>query len=279
MPEPSTNNSGAPMGQNRLISLAAGVSPELETDPAAFLRAAADAGWSAAGIWHDADSWNAATSKDVTTVLDDTGLTAVDMEVVRMGSSRDRGEELVDAAAEVGARNILTVSAFDHPEETAERLGVLCRRAEPAGIRVCIEFMRFTSVRTLADALEVVRLLDEANVGILVDLLHVVRSGTTFDEIAATDPHLFPYVQWCDGPAEPRGWETRDLIADALDDRSNPGEGALGANEFEQLFADDVPFSLEVRSAAIREAFPDHTDRARHILDATRRALRARGDH
>lgn len=263
------------MAQDRLISLAAGVSPELEADPTGFLRAAADAGWTAAGVWHDAGSWTDATTRDVTQVLDDTGLIAVDMEVVRMGTDRDQGEALVDAAAAIGAKNILTVSAFEDPHDTAARLQVLCRRARPTGIRVCLEFMRFTTVRTLADAIAVVDLVDEPNVGILVDLLHVVRSGTTFDEIAAADPALFPYAQWCDGPAEPRGWETRDVIIDALDDRSNPAEGDLDAVGFEALFAPDVPFSLEVRSAAIRDAFADHTERAAHVLAATRRALSA----
>ena len=45
--------------------------------------------------------------------------------------------------------------------------------------------MKFTSVKSLSDALDVVKLVDAPNVGILLDLLHVVRSGTTFKEIKA----------------------------------------------------------------------------------------------
>ena len=133
--------------------------------------------------------------------------------------------------------------------------------------------MRFTTVRTLSDALEVIRLADQPNAGILVDLLHVRRSGTTFDEIRSADPALFPYVQWCDGPAEPRGWENSDLLTDALDDRSIPDEGDLAARKFEGLFAQDVPFSLEVRSKALRDSIPDPVERARHVLKRTRAAL------
>lgn len=190
-----------------------------------------------------------------------------------MGTEHDRGEALIDAAVELGAQNILTVSSFDDPAATAARFAALCQRAAPAGIRVCIEFMRFTTVRTLADAVEIVRLADQPNAGILPDLLHVVRSGTTFDDIAAVDPSLFPYAQWCDGPAEPAGWDTRALVTDALDDRSIPGEGALAVSEFERLFAADVPFSLEVRSKALRDTFPDPVDRARHLLAGTQTAL------
>lgn len=261
------------MAGQRLISIAAGVTPELAADPAAFVDAAVTAGWKATGIWHDAASWTDRTTGEVRRRLDDHGLIAVDMEVVRMGTEHDHGEALIDAAAELGARNILTVSSFDNPAETAARFAALCERAAPAGIRVCIEFMRFTTVRTLADALEIVQLADQPNAGILPDLLHVVRSGTTLDEIAAVDPALFPYVQWCDGPAEPCGWNTRDLITDALDDRSIPSAGALPVDEFEQIFADEVPFSLEVRSKALRDAFPDPVDRARQLLAGTQAAL------
>jgi len=261
------------MPARRLVSIAAGVTPELAADPAAFVDAAAAAGWTATGIWHDAASWTDRTTREVRRRLDDHGLVAVDMEVIRMGTEHDHGEALIDAAAELGARNILTVSSFDDPAETAARFAALCERAASAGIRMCIEFMRFTKVRTLADALAIVRLADQPNAGILPDLLHVVRSGTTLDEIAAVNPALFPYVQWCDGPAEPCGWETRELVTDALDDRSIPGEGALPVHEFEQLFADDVPFSLEVRSKALRDTFPDAVDRARHLLAGTQAAL------
>jgi len=132
--------------------------------------------------------------------------------------------------------------------------------------------MRFTSVRNLADALDIVDRANQPNAGILVDLLHVVRSETTLDAIAAADPALFPYVQWCDGTAEPRGWDDRDLITDALDYRSIPGDGDLPVGELEKLFADSVPFSLEVRSQALRDSFADPVERARHLLLRTKSA-------
>jgi len=257
----------------RLISIAAGVTPELFAEPERFIDAAATAGWPGTGIWFDPDTWDRARTRTVADRIAATGLTAVDMEVIRIGADGDCGEQLIDAAAEVGARNVLTISSLPDADATAERLGELCRHAAPAGIRVCIEFMRFTAVKTLADAVDVAERTGEANVGILCDLLHVVRSGTTFDDIAAADAGLFPYVQWCDAPAEPRGWTTRDLVGDALDDRSAPGEGDLRADAFEALFSPSVPFSLEVRSAALREEFPDAVERAEHLLKRTRAAL------
>lgn len=261
------------MTTERLLSLAAGVSPELAADPMTLLEAAADAGWPAAGIWFDPATWTDRTTTELGRRLTDTGLIPVDVEVIRLGPDGDHGDAVVDAAAALGARNVLAISSFDDHGRTAERLAELCDRAAPGGVRVCLEFMRFTAVRTLADALDVVGRVGHPSAGILVDLLHVARSGTGFDEVAATDPHLFPYAQWCDGPAEPAGWSTGEIITDALDARCPPGEGGLDAAGFEQLFAADVPFSMEVRSKALRDTFPDHTERAAHLLTATRRAL------
>ncbi|MEO1064322.1 MAG: TIM barrel protein [Actinomycetota bacterium] len=261
----------------RLLSLAAGVTPELAADPVSFVTSAADAGWAAAGVWHDPDSWTPATTAAVRRRLDDTGLQPLDVEVIRLGPDGDTGDAVVDIAAALGARNVLAISSFDDAGRTADRLGELCRRARPSGVRVCLEFMRFTAVRTLADALDVVGRVAEPDVGILVDQLHVHRSGTTFPEIRAADPALFPYVQWCDGPAEPAGWSTREIVTDALDARAAPGDGELPVHEFAALFDDAVPFSLEVRSRALREGWPDPTDRARVLLQRTEAAVASGG--
>ena len=265
------------MSNDRLISIAAGVSPELESDPCTFVEIAAEAGWNGTGVWFDPSTWTDKTTKDVKKRVDDAGLTVVDMEVIRMGPKGDCGERLIEAASMIGAKNILTISNFDSLEATAERLNELCLLANPSGIRVCIEFMRFTSIRSLADALMVMDLVEQRNAGILVDLIHVFRSGTSYEEILSVDPFLFPYAQWCDAQAEPAGWSTKELIRDAVDDREIPGDGELPVAEFESLFDISVPFSVEVRSKNLRRAFPDFLDRAGHLLSATRAAITFRG--
>ena len=265
------------MGKQRLISIAAGVSPELENDPCTFVEVAAKAGWEGTGVWFDPSTWTDRTTSDVRKRVDDAGLTVVDMEVIRMGPKGDCGERLIEAASVIGARNILTISNFDSIEATAERLNELCELARPSNIRVCIEFMKFTSVRSLADALMVIELVEEENVGILVDLIHVFRSGTSYEEIRSVNSSVFPYAQWCDASLEPIGWSTKELIRDAVDDREIPGGGALPVAEFETLFTTSVPFSIEVRSKKLRDGFPDFVDRATHLLSETKAAITVTG--
>ena len=265
------------MVSSRLISLAAGVIPELMTDPARFVEVTATAGWKATGVWFDQESWSPTTSREVKKRIDHWGIEAVDMEVIRLGKNFEKGKALIEAACEVGAKNILVVSSLHSSEETADQLSHLCSLAKAGDITICLEFMKFTSVKSLSDALEVVKLVDAPNVGILLDLLHVVRSGTTFKEIEACDPNLFPYAQWCDGTAQPVGWSDSELITDALDDRLIPSEGKLDALKFESLFDTGVPFSIEVRSKHLRESFPDYEERARYVLGQTLAALEISG--
>ena len=265
------------MASSRLLSLAAGVIPELMQDPARFVEVTVAAGWKATGVWFDQESWSSTTSREVKRRIDDTGVEAVDMEVIRLGRSIDTGKALIEAACEVGAKNILVVSSLHSSKETAEQLSHLCSLAKAGDLTICLEFMKFTSVKSLSDALDVVKLVDAPNVGILLDLLHVVRSGTTFKEIKACDPNLFPYAQWCDGTAQPVGWSDSELITDALDDRLIPSQGKLDALTFESLFDTGIPFSIEVRSKHLRESFPNYEERARYVLDQTLAALEISG--
>ena len=165
--------------------------------------------------------------------------------------------------------NVLTVSRIENHDQTVEALGDLCRRADPLGITVCLEYMRITQVASLADALGVIAECGEPNAALLIDLLHVFRSDGSIEELATVDPALLTYAQWCDGPAQPADGSPGGLLRDALDHRSIPGDGALPVMGFLEVLPDQLPLSLEIRSEALRKGFPDHTARAAKVLDAT----------
>jgi sugar phosphate isomerase/epimerase len=257
---------------SRLISIAAGVCPE--TDPASFVSAAAAAGWPACGVWFDPETWSDVVAAEVRRRLDDTGVVALDMEPIFVlpdgnGGITDVGDRLIDAAAAVGARNVLVVNRGAGDEQFVERFAELCDRAAPAGITCALEFLAFMTVRSLSGAVAVVDAVARPNAGVLVDGLHLARTGSTPADVAALPSSILPYVQICDGPAE----MGPDPLADALDLRSIPGEGGLPVRELIAVLDPATPLSLEVRSARLRTDFPDPTDRARHLLDGTRRFL------
>jgi sugar phosphate isomerase/epimerase len=252
----------------RLFSLAAGVTPELAAEPAAFVDAAAAAGWPACGVWFAADSWSRSTTDQVRGSLERGGLVALDIEVVRLGQGDPR--PLIDAGGDVGARNVLCISMLADRQETIARFAELCELASAAGMRACLEFMPFSTVTDAAAAAAIVAEVGHAAGAVLVDALHLARSGGTVADIAGMDRARLPYAQWCDGAATIADTSPRGLVADALDGRSCPGDGELPIDEFLHAFGPDVPMSLEVRSAALRARYPDPVERAAAVLSSCR---------
>ena len=251
----------------RTISLAAGTVPEI--DPPATVQAAAAAGFGAAGIWIDLATWTPAVTADVRRRLDDTGVAALDAEVIRLRPERDLSdaERIVDIAAAVGARFALVVSQDPDLGRTAAQYGDLCAHGAEVGVRPVLEFMRFMTVRTLPEAVDVVARAGHPDGAVLVDALHLDRGGHTPADVAALDPALLPYAQLCDGPATAPPAD--QLVTEALDGRLLPGEGALPLEELVAALPDAIPLSVELRSAALRTGYPDPVARARVVAAAT----------
>ena len=251
----------------RLLSLAAGVHPTLP--PARMVEVAAAAGWPACGIWFDGATWTDSITREVKKRLDDTGIVALDIEpIIPADGADDHAERLVEAAATIGARNILFTSRVKDQAFNTQRFGECCDFAAPHGITVVCEFLPIFPLNTLGMAAEIVRDAGRANSGILIDNLHFSRSGATFEQLAGLDRSLFPYIQIADAPAAvPQGFEA--LLDDAINGRQCPGEGGLPIAEMCAAIP-NVPISFEVRSKALREGFNDDVERARHLLSFCR---------
>ena len=252
------------------LSLAAGVLPEFA--PPEVVSAAAAAGFTMVGVWFDPETWSPGRAREVRRRLDATGLVALDMEPVFVTPQGDGGERLIDAAAEVGARNVLTVSRGLEPERFADRFGELCDHAAPAGITVVVEPTVLYSVATLAEAARVVALAARPNGGILADNLHLARAGgDPLRALRRLDPALLPYAQLCDGPATPADDSPAGLADDARNERRLLGEGDLPVRQFVAALPAGIPLTPEIRSRRLRERHPDAADRAARVhANATR---------
>lgn len=258
---------------DRLVSLAAGTIAEVP--PADAVDVAARAGFGGVGIWFDPDTFDASVARAVRGRLDATGLVALDVEPVILGPHGDPGDALVDAAGEVGARFVLLASRWRDRAAAVARTAALCERAAPYGVTIAVEFLPPFAVHTLDAAVAFARDVAASNCGVLVDTLHLDRSGGSVGALAAhlaASPELFGYLQLADAPAEP-GADWRD---EAMWGRLLPGDGALPLVDVLRTVP-DVPLSVELRSRALTEAFPDPVERARAVLAATQTALAAAG--
>lgn len=229
---------------------------------------AASSGWRAVGLWFDAATWSDATTADVAARLADTGLTALDIEPVILGRGADAGEQLVDAAGALGVPFLLVAGGPASHAEAVERVGALCAYAAQAAPRltVVLEFLPIFTIGTMAAAVAVVDEVGAGNSGVLVDTLHLARSGGSAAELgalAAARPGLFPYLQLADaGALAPVG--ATALREEALHGRLLPGEGDLPLDEMIAAVP-GVPVSVELRSRALMEGYPDPVERARVI--------------
>ena len=168
----------------RLLALASGVhdgNPP-EVSPPDMVRIAADAGYNSVGLWvAPGDNWHSSTAGEVAAVLQETGLVALDVEVIWLqpgGKPDPVHHEIIAMGGEVGAKNCLIVSSEPDREITKHLYEDLCMHAERAGMRACLEYMAITEVKTLDDALDVVNAVDHPAGGILVDPFHHERVGT-----------------------------------------------------------------------------------------------------
>ena len=260
----------------RLLALASGVHdgnpPEIT--PADMVRVASDAGYNSVGLWvAPGDNWHHNTAGEVAAALQDTGLVAIDVEVIWLqpGCKPDPlHHQIIALGGEVGAKNCLIVSSEPDREVTKHLYEDLCIHAERAGMRACLEYMAITEVKTLDDALEVVNAVDHPAGGILVDPFHHERVGHEPEKIREIPERWLSYAQLCDMPERGVITDADAYFADAIDGRLAPGEGSIPVAAMTRALPADLPISLEIRSRYYREHYPDHVERARVILERTR---------
>ena len=246
----------------RLLSLAAGV--QTDVAPADMVTVAHEAGWPAVGIWFDGKVWDDKTSREVRQRLDDTGIVALDIEpIIPSVDGNDFAEQLIEAAVIIGAQHILFTSRLKDQARTTERYQQVCELAEPHGIKVVCEFLPIFPLNTLSMAADIVGTSGVSNGGVLIDNLHLSRSGSSIDDVKAMPIDLFPYLQICDAPAQ-CPTDFGGLLDEALNGRLCPGEGSLPIVELLKAVP-AVPLSFEVRSKFLRD-IADPVARAKYLL-------------
>jgi sugar phosphate isomerase/epimerase len=250
----------------RMISLAAATVADL--DPAAAVDVAAKAGFGGVGIWFDPASWTSDVARDVATRLADTGIVALDIEPIIFGRGPDHGEAMIDAAVEIGAHHVLVASGPAERAEVVARFAELCTHAAGSGVTLAFEFLPIFSINSLEAALSVVDDAACANGAVLVDSLHLARSGGTPADLVGIAPHLLPYIQIADATATPIDSSLAGLRGEALHGRLLPGHGDLPLAEL-LAAVPNVPVSVEMRSRQLMLDYPDPLERSIAVLAAT----------
>lgn len=155
------------------------------------------------------------------------GVGILQVELVSLGRDSDVAEcrPMLEEGAAVGASRV--VATGDDPDEhvLADRLARLCGLAAEYRMTVDLEFMPFRQLATLRQALRVVALAAQGNARVLVDALHLFRSGGTIEQVASAPASTLGVCQLCDAP---RAAPAPELLAvEAREHRLLPGQGEL----------------------------------------------------
>jgi sugar phosphate isomerase/epimerase len=131
-----------------------------------------------------------------------------------------------------------------------------CSAAADAGIAVALEFLPYSGVRTLDAALEVLERSGAANAGVLLDALHLDRSGLVPADIARVPSGRVAFAQLCDARRLERRCSDAELLSEARTARLPAGRGELPLFDFLDALPDGTEVEYEVARADLADASP-----------------------
>jgi sugar phosphate isomerase/epimerase len=179
--------------------------------------------------------------------LADTGIRLLDIEIAQISERLDPRVYLptLEAAADLGARFLLTAAWTPDRACVIDRFGALCELAQPLGITVMLEFMSFADVATLGQAMDIVHSAGRENAGVLIDTLHCHSAGTSLEDLTTIPAKWIHYAHICDAAVEiPPTPEGRRRIA--REQRLFPGEGGIDVAGIVNRLPPDIIYALEV---------------------------------
>lgn len=205
--------------------------------------------------------------------LDTTGISILNVECFMITPRTDI--ESFRPALEIGAAlqaTGVTALLYDADESNvSDKLKQLCVLGQELGLRINIEFMPFSPRwTTLEAAADLIQQLNQPNLGLCIDILHLIRSGGVPDDITRIPKELIHYVQICDSPD---GSAHMNYAKEAGSNRLAPGDGVLPIKEFLQALPAETPIEIEVPQLTETAA----GERLSKIVKATYKQLETAG--
>ena len=175
----------------------------------------------------------------------------------------------IDATVELGARILVATCTDPDHDRWVSFMRPYCEAARKAGLVLAFEFVPFSQAKTIGVAYDLIQRIGAPNFGLLVDALHLSRSGGQPADIRKVDPARIVFAQLCDARAQHPSAD--QLANEARTGRLYPGDGALPLYEF----LDALPDGIEIECEMPRSDYADLSalEQARRAGDATREYL------
>ena len=212
--------------------------------------------------------------RNLTAAMRDTGVSISLGEGLTIRPGLDVGDYGcdLDIFRELGVTRVNTVSMDPDLTRTFDAFAKLTEMAAERGMVTTTELSPGLTVANLATALEAVRHVNRPDFRLLIDTMHLGRTGSGPQDVARLDPVLIDYIQVSDAPLKPR---FATYFEEAMYERMVPGEGELGLRELFTVLPADRVYAIEVPLRTEAKAGVDVRVRLAKCVEATRRLLTA----
>jgi sugar phosphate isomerase/epimerase len=245
--------------------------------PVDLIRVAAEAGYGSFSLWvqppamYDVMLATPAMTSDLARAIADHSVTLGNLEVFNLNSDEPITvyESAIAIGAQLGAKTATAIDFGEPRADIAERLAAFHRLCADHGILAIVEPISMGNVRTPQDGADLIRAAG-VDAKLVIDCVHLVRTGCTADTLRTIPPEYVGHVQICDGPAE----ATPDEIGlEATANRLYPGEGDFPLLEILAAVPPGATLGLEVPNLDRLQRGVAPAERAREALSAARAVL------
>jgi sugar phosphate isomerase/epimerase len=188
---------------------------------------------------------------------------------------RSFGDDL-DVLAELGVPRINVVSLEADRGRSFDQFAALAELASQRGIQTVVEPVPGLTVGDLPTAVAAVKQIGRPDVRLLIDTMHLVRSGSGADDLAALDPCHIGYAQLNDATVKPHN---DNYAEEAMYERMCPGQGELPLHDIVAALPGDIVIGLEVPQRSLALAGVQPVDRLRPCVEAARAILSSVNRH
>ena len=224
--------------------------------PLAFVEMAAAVGYAHVGLrLHPAFAGSpfykipvgTSLMRSIRSRLAETGLRVYDVELITIDADLDLEtlKPVLETAAELGAQRLSVCGDDPDRGRMVATFARLCELAADHGMGVDLEMMPWRRVDTLEAAQHVVEAAQQANGAILIDALHLSRSGGAPPDLGLIEPSCIRSAHLCDAAAN-RPATMEALIQEARGGRLIPGNGDLPLHRLLAGLPDCTTLTVEV---------------------------------
>jgi sugar phosphate isomerase/epimerase len=210
-----------------------------------------------------------ALRREILMAMDDRGVSIAlgdGMLILPGADIAERAPDL-DILAELRVPRVNSVSLDPDRARTFDQYAVLAELAAERGMKTTTEPAPGTTVGDITAGVAARKHVGRPDFQLLIDTMHLVRSGFGVADLTALEPGSIGYAQLSDTTLQPR---IDNYMQEATFERMVPGEGELPLRDIVDALPPDIVIGLEVPRLSLAEAGVSHFDRVKPCVDAAR---------